>query len=113
MRATRVIQTTSSIFRNSRQYLHTNEQIFRMMQEAEVSQFAGGQGNRKRKRQQDENHSSKKAELKTNLDSMPVSGLPNDAMTIASLQNRLIKYTEKIEMARKKVSRIPAYRSSI
>lgn len=115
MRATRVIETTNSIFRNSRQYLHSNEQIFRVMQEGELSQFAGGQRNRKRKKQQERSHSSQKAILKTTLNriNININTLRYDAMAIASLQNHLLKHSEQIEAVRNKVTCIRAYRSSI
>lgn len=113
MRASRVIQTQNSVFRNARQYLHSNEQVFRVMQEGELNQFAGGQGSRKRKKRQGNSNSPRKVTMKTNSKSIKVIGLRYDAVSIASLQNDLLKHSEKIAMARKQVVRIRAYRSSI
>ena len=113
MRTTRVIPSQSSIFRNSRQYLHSNEQVFRVMQEGEQNQYTGGDGNQKRKKKKEKSPSSKKVVLKTNLKRMAINGLRFDAMSIASLQNHLLKHSEKIETARKQVTGIHAYRSSI
>lgn len=113
MRTARVIQTPNSIFRNSRQYLHSNEQVFRVMQEGELSQFAGGRGKRKRKKRQERTDSPRKVALKTNSKNITILELQYDVVSIASLQNNLLKHSEKIAMARKQVSRIHAYRSSI
>ena len=113
MRTTRVLAGQDSIFRNSRQYLHSNEQVFRVMQEGELSQYTGGQRNRRRRKQREKSASSNRVVLKTNVKSIAVNGLHFDAMSISSLQNRLLKHIERIENARKQVTRIHAYRSSI
>lgn len=111
MRTTRVEETTNSIFRNSRQYLHSNEQIFRAMQESELSQFVGRRGNRKGKKRQEKSHSPRRPG--TNSKTAAVHSIDYDALSISSLQNYLLKHSEKIEMARRKISCIRAYRSSI
>ena len=113
MRTTRVVAGRDSVFRNSRQYLHSNEQVFRVMQEGELGEFAGERRNEKRKKRREKNASSKKVILKTNLKSIAINGLQFDAISIASLQNHLLKHTENIANARKQVTRIRAYRSSI
>ncbi len=113
MRTARIMAATDSVFRNTRQYLQSNEQVFRMMQEGELSQFAGGQGNRRRKKRQDRRNSSRKVALKTNSKSITILGLRYDAISIAHLQNHLLKHAEKISMARKQATRIRAYRSSV
>jgi len=113
MRTARVIAATDSVFRNSRQYLHSNEQVFRIMQEGELNQFAGGQGNRRRRKRQDRTGSARKVALKTNSKTITILGLRYDAISISHLQNGLLKYAEKISKARKQVNRIRAYRSSV
>ncbi|HWK22780.1 MAG TPA: hypothetical protein VNS08_07095 [Ureibacillus sp.] len=113
MRATRVLSTQNSTFRNSRQYLHSNEQVFRVMQEGELHQFSGGRGNRQRKKQQEKKNSSRKRILKTQSKSLYVAGMNFDVVSIASLQNNLLKHSREISIARKTVNRLRAYRSSI
>ncbi|WP_176400131.1 hypothetical protein [Ureibacillus sinduriensis] len=81
------------------------------MQESELSQFVGGQGNRKRKKQQEKSHTPRKPGTDSNAEAVP--GMHYDALSISSLQNYLLKHSEKIERARRKISCIRAYRSSI
>ena len=114
MRATRVMQSQDSIFRNARQYSQSNEQVFRLMQEGELSQFTSGQGLRKRRRKRQERRASaREVVLKTNAKTIAIMGLKFDAGSIASVQNRLLKHAEKISNARNRVARIRAYRTSI
>lgn len=112
MRTSRVQPTPSSIFRNSRQYLQSNEQFYRALQEGGHQQFSHQQGSQKRKKQKGKNDTVRKV-LKTTAKKVLVKGLQFDADSITSMQNTLLKHSVKLNATRNRVSRIRTYRTSI
>lgn len=116
MRTSRIQGITSSVFRNSRQYLQTNERVFRLMDE--------GQENRQRPGQQQNNGNEKQENalqkesvpvklLKKNGKSLVVKGIQSsDANSMTDLHNSLLKKTAKLNQVSKE-SQMRTYRSSI
>lgn len=114
MKTSRIHAITSSIFRNSRQYLQTNERVFRLLDE--------GEGNREKSRQhhsgsEKQGHATQKTNVPIKLirksgKAIFVKGIQSDAYSMAELHNNLIKKTSKLKRYSKK-SQISTYRSSI
>ncbi len=65
MRTSRIQGITSSVFRNSRQYLQTNEQVFRLMDEGEENRQRSGHG-------QQQNNGKEKQEKAPQNQNVPV-----------------------------------------
>lgn len=113
MRTTRVQSVPSSIFKNSRQYLHSNELFYRTMQENE----SRGRQQRGQQQEQANNRQStsldKKRKLKRTQNKFFVRGLHLDADTAATMRNSLLERAIKINAAYKRKARISIYRTSI
>ncbi|SOB98755.1 hypothetical protein SAMN05880501_10290 [Ureibacillus xyleni] len=111
MRTTRVQPVPSSIFRNSRQYLHSNELFYRTLQEGE------SRGRQQRGQQQGKNAQAtsrdKKRVLKKTQNKFIVKGIQLDADTAATMRNSLLDHAMKINAMYKRKERISTYRSSV
>ena len=110
MRTARVQSVPSSIFKNSRQYLHSNELFYRTMQERENC------GRQQQWAQQQDRQSTKfdkKRTLKRTSNRLMVRGLQLDAATVAIMHNRLLEYAVKINVAFNRKARISIYQSSL
>lgn len=114
MRTSRIQGITSSVFRNSRQYLQTNERVFRLLDE--------GEGKREKSRQHQNGKEKQGNGTQKSIAPMRlvrktgkvilVKGVQSDANSMAELHNYLLKETSKINHVSKK-SQISTYRSSI
>ncbi|TSI04478.1 hypothetical protein [Lysinibacillus sp. BW-2-10] len=114
MRTTRVQPVPSSIFRNSRQYLHSNELFYRVMEEG--SGFGQGQQSSQQQPRQkpaQQKNSAPKRVLKRTTNKLIVKGLQFDADTAATMRNSLLEHAVRINAAYKRKSRISTYRTSI
>lgn len=114
MRTSRVHPVANSTYRNSRQYLQSNEQVFRLMQDG------GGNPFHKQSRQQKKrnNHSEQqnkgtKVILNRNSKRLMIKGEPLDVEAIENMQNSLLHHAMKINSERNKKVRIRTYRNSI
>lgn len=114
MRTSRVHSITSSVFRNSRQYLQTNERIFRLLDEGEANrQSSGQQQNGSHKRESSaRNPQAPIKRFRKQEKSIILSGVHSDAHSVANRHNRLLEKTSKLKHTSKK-SQINTYRSSI
>lgn len=114
MRTSRVTPITSSIFRNSRQYLQSNEMFVRLMQEGGGHhQFDHPQENRKQNKEKQKNSPIQKKVLNKSSKRLVVRGLQLDGDCVTEIQNSLIEHSEKINSKRNKKTRIHIYRDSI
>lgn len=114
MRTSRIQAVTSSVFRNSRQYLQTNERIFRLLDENKENRQKSRQhhnGNEKQEKAPQKQNVQKKL-LNRDGKCLMVKGIQSDANSIAALHNSLLKKTAKLNGVMKK-SQIRTYRSSI
>lgn len=113
MRTSRVQSTPSAIFRNSRQYLQSGEQFYRLMEDGGYHPFDHQSGHRKRKKQKEHTNGVQKRVLKKTSKKLIVKGVHFDTDSIASVQNSLLKCSATINSTYNKVSRIQTYRTSI
>lgn len=115
MKTSRVNPTTSSIFRNSRQYLQSNERVFKVMPDGSGQQSLANQRQKHQKRDKENqnNKQTKTKVLKNTTGKMAVKGLQFDACSVMIMQNSLIKHSVKISTERNKQARIRTYRTSI
>lgn len=114
MRTSRVHAVTSSVFRNSRQYLQTNERIFRLIEEREENKQRSGQHHSKNKKQENaplKQNTSKKL-IRRNGEGIVVKGFQSNTNSVVGLHNSLLKKTARLNHVIKK-SRLNTYRSSI
>ncbi|KGR90651.1 hypothetical protein CD30_10645 [Ureibacillus massiliensis 4400831 = CIP 108448 = CCUG 49529] len=111
MKASRVSATTSSIFRNSRQYLHTNEQVFRLMEENEGNRKRHNQHQGRSKRDNEKKNDQKRV-LRKNDQKLIVKGIQSDAHAVVDIQNSFLQRSAKLNKMTKK-RRIHTYRTSI
>lgn len=115
MRTSRVNSVTSSIFRNERQYLQSNELFHRVMQD--------GSGQTPNQRQQQEQQSQSRGnEQKQNTPARRIRNkskrkveveLPLDTETMLEMQNRMLQHSTKINNSINKKVRMRTYRTSI
>lgn len=112
LRASRVQSTPSSIFRNSKQYLQSNELFYRTMEEGGYQQSKNHQNHQKQNKQQKSNQTQKKV-LKNNSQKLVVKGLQFDGDSAAAICNSLLQHSAKITTARSKITRNSTYRTSI
>jgi len=113
MKTSRVNPTTSSIFRNSRQYLHANDQFYRMMHGG-GSSYSSSQQQRKSSKSNKNNPREKKSSvLKNSSGHLIVKGILMDGDSIMLTQKSLVEYSRKIKMSQNRISRIDTYRTSI
>ncbi|BDH63323.1 hypothetical protein MTP04_34530 [Lysinibacillus sp. PLM2] len=111
MKTSRVSAATSSIFRNSRQYLHTNEQVFRLMEENAENRQRHNQQQGRRKRD-DEKQKVQKRVLRKNDQRLIVKGIQSDVHAVVDIQNSFLQRFAKLNRMTKK-NRIHTYRTSI
>ncbi|SOC43444.1 hypothetical protein [Ureibacillus acetophenoni] len=114
MRTSRIQGITSSVFRNSRQYLQTNERVFRLLDEGEEKREKSTQHQNGKEKQ---GNAPQKTDapmrlIRNNRKAIFVKGVQSDANSMAELHNYLLKKTSKIKHVSKK-SQISTYRSSI
>jgi len=114
MRASRVSAVNSSIFRNSRQYLQTNERIFRLISEGEENEHKSGQHQSKHKKQENAQpqQPTTKKRIKRDGKSGFIKGIQSEADLMANLRNNLLKKSKRVNSVTKK-SQIDTYRTSI
>ncbi|MBM7610015.1 hypothetical protein JOD29_003291 [Lysinibacillus composti] len=112
MKTSRVNPTTSSIFRNSRQYLHANDQFYRVMHDGGRS-YSSGQQQRKSSKNIKNNREKKNSVLKNSSGHLIVKGILMDGDSIMLTQKSLVEYSRKIKMSQNRISRIDTYRTSI
>lgn len=112
MRTSRINAVPSSIFRNSRQYLHSNELFHRVLEEG--NHFSSKQ------QQHNQNHQPNKrtgqqAKVVLNRTSKGavMKGLLLDCNEVLLIQNKLLERSNKILEARNKIKCFHSYRSSI
>ncbi|MEO4055480.1 hypothetical protein [Solibacillus sp. CAU 1738] len=110
MRTSRVGATQSSIFRNSKQYLQTNEMFHRIMDEGGGQQFhqAPQQPFQPKKKQAQK----KKSIVLKNSPHLIVKGMQYNANS-AAIRNSLLQTSKIISYASKIKSRHHTYRTSI
>lgn len=113
MRTSRVQPTPSAIFRNSRQYLQSGEQFYRLMENGGYHPFDHQREPQRRKKQKDQTKGVQKRLLKKTSTKLLVKGMYFDTDSIASVQNSLLKRSATISSSYNKVSRIQTYRTSI
>lgn len=114
MRTSRVNPVANSTFRNSRQYLQSNEQVFRVMQEGGGNRyFNNPREQNKRKQSSEQQKKLSKAILNRNSKKMIIKGQQFDAESIESMQKSLLHHAMKINMERNKRVRLRTYRNSI
>lgn len=113
MRTSRIDPTTSSIFRNSRQYLHANDQFYRVMHDGGRSHFSGQQQRMGSKNNKNNSQEKKNRVLKNSRGNLIVKGILMDGDSITLIQKSLIEYSKKIKMGQNRMSRIHTYRTSI
>lgn len=112
MRTARVSAVPSSIFRNKRQYLHSNELFHKVLDEGNFSSFRHNQQNNKNN-QQGKQKQATKVVLNRMSKGTVIKGLLIDCNEILQFQNNLLKRATKISEARNKKTYINSYRSSI
>ncbi|HWL25166.1 MAG TPA: hypothetical protein VNR38_15720 [Ureibacillus sp.] len=113
MRTSRVHAVTNSIFRNSRQYLQTNERIFRLLDEGEENRKKSKDHRNGKENQK--NHEKQNAPVKLirkKRKGILIKGIQSDANSMALLHNALLRQNEKLNQATRK-THIRTYRSSI
>lgn len=114
MRTSRVNGVTSSIFRNERQYLQSNELFHRVMHDG-----SGQMPNQQQQHQRNnQNHNQQKQKNQTtnrrnNLKKRVGPVLPLDSNAILDLQNRMLQRSLEINNAINKKVRMHTYRNSI
>ncbi|MEK9199769.1 hypothetical protein ACH0B5_16295 [Ureibacillus sp. 179-F W5.1 NHS] len=113
MRTSRVQPTPSAIFRNSRQYLQSGEQFYRLMEDGGYHPYDHQREPQRRKKQKDQAKDVQKRVLKKTSTKLLVKGMYFDTDSIASVQNSLLKRSATINSSYNKVSRIQTYRTSI
>ncbi|RHW32424.1 hypothetical protein D1B33_16955 [Lysinibacillus yapensis] len=113
MITSRVESTTSSIFRNAKQYWQANEMSTSLMQEELEHGFAGQQNGQKRRKRREKAERRRSAVLKRNAENLVMESTQHDANTMAAMQNNLLKRSEKIMNAQKMLNSIRAYETSI
>lgn len=112
MRASRVEHVPSSIFRNSRQYLHSNELFHRVMDEG-GGNHQGNPQQQNNNRQPNKRKGNSRVVLNRTSKGTVIKGLLIDCNEILQIQNKLIKHAAKISAARNRINITKSYRSSI
>lgn len=111
MRTSRVGATQSSIFRNSKQYLQTNERFHRIMEEGggnqQFHQTPQQPFQPKKKQTQ-----KKKTIVLKNSNRLIVKGMQYDASS-AGVRNRLLQTSKMVSYTNKVKKRHHTYRTSI
>ncbi|MFJ8237828.1 hypothetical protein ACIQ34_19215 [Ureibacillus sp. NPDC094379] len=113
MRTSRVNSATSSIFRNSRQYLHANDQFYRVMHGSGRSHSSDQQQRNRSKNNKNNPQQKKNRVLKNSSGNLIVKGILMDGDSITLIQKSLIEYSRKIKTGQNRMSRIHTYRTSI
>ncbi|MDM5335306.1 hypothetical protein QUF56_19205 [Ureibacillus composti] len=113
MKTSRVNPTTSSVFRNSRQYLHANDQFYRVMHEGGSSYSSGQQQRKSSKSNKNNPREKKKSVLKNSSGHLIEKGILMDGDSMILTQKSLVEYSKKIKMGQNRMSCIDSYRTSI
>lgn len=115
MRASRINSVPSSIFRNSRQYLHSNQLFHEVLEGGH--HFSSGQQSRQ---QQKNKNSNSNKQLKQNnmilnksVKGIAMKGLLVDCNEMLHVQNSIKKRATKISQVRNRKAYLNSYRSSV
>lgn len=114
MRTSRVSPVPSSIFRNSRQYLHSNELFQRILEEGHhFSSNHQHQQQNQNKSSQNKHPQPTRVVLNRTSKGTVIKGLFVDCNEILQIQNSLLERATKISEVRNKAKYLRSYRSSI
>lgn len=115
MKASRISSVPSSIFRNSRQYLHSNELFHRVLEERNFSSGHQHQQHQQQNKSKQTNQHTRptKVVLNRTIKSAAVRELLMDCNQVLQIQNNLMERATKISQTRNKKAYLRSYRSSI
>lgn len=112
MRTSRVNGVTSSIFRNERQYLQSNELFHRVMHDGSGQMRNQQQPHQRNNKKNDQQKSKAQTTIRRNNNRVK-QVLPLDSEAILEMQNRMLQHSLEINNAINKKVRMHTYRTSI